>query len=88
MDRRDGAALAATIDPDLVLPVHYDTFEEIEADADAFVVDVANRACPWSSTSEPSCFGVVYWPLSFDTGDRSDGASTTGNFEKMDLTLP
>ncbi|MWV38954.1 MBL fold metallo-hydrolase [Natrialba sp. INN-245] len=46
MDRRDGAALAATIDPDLVLPVHYDTFEEIEADADAFVVDVANRGVP------------------------------------------
>ena len=46
MDRREAAALAARLEPDLVLPVHYDTFEAIEADADAFVVDVARRGVP------------------------------------------
>ncbi|APX96354.1 MBL fold metallo-hydrolase [Natronorubrum daqingense] len=46
MDRHDAAALAETLEPDLVLPVHYDTFEAIEVDADAFVVDVANRGVP------------------------------------------
>ncbi|QSW99227.1 MBL fold metallo-hydrolase [Haloterrigena alkaliphila] len=46
MDRREAAALAERIEPDLVLPVHYDTFEAIETDADAFVVEVANRGIP------------------------------------------
>ena len=46
MDRHEAGALAGRIRPDLVLPVHYDTFEAIEADADAFVVDVANRSVP------------------------------------------
>ncbi|WP_440764584.1 MBL fold metallo-hydrolase [Natronorubrum sp. DTA7] len=46
MDRREAAELANRIRPDLVLPVHYDTFETIETDADAFVVDVANRGVP------------------------------------------
>ncbi|WP_121744618.1 MBL fold metallo-hydrolase [Natronorubrum halophilum] len=46
MDRHEAAALAERIEPDLVLPVHYDTFEAIETDADAFVVDVANRNVP------------------------------------------
>ncbi|SIR81401.1 MBL fold metallo-hydrolase [Natronorubrum thiooxidans] len=46
MDRHEAAALAEQIRPGLVLPIHYDTFEAIETDADAFVVDVANRAVP------------------------------------------
>ncbi len=46
MDRHDAADLAAAMVPDLVLPLHYDTFEEIAADADAFVVDVARRGIP------------------------------------------
>ncbi|WP_247001473.1 MBL fold metallo-hydrolase [Halosolutus gelatinilyticus] len=46
MDRREAAELAGVTVPDLVLPVHYDTFPAIEADADAFVVDVANRGVP------------------------------------------
>ncbi|NGM67644.1 MBL fold metallo-hydrolase [Natronolimnobius sp. AArcel1] len=46
MDRHEAADLAAAIAPDLVLPVHYDTFDEITADADAFVVDVARRGVP------------------------------------------
>ncbi|WP_312912337.1 MBL fold metallo-hydrolase [Natronosalvus caseinilyticus] len=46
MDRHDVADLAETIRPDLVLPIHYDTFEALETDADAFVLDVARRAVP------------------------------------------
>ncbi|MFB1062408.1 MBL fold metallo-hydrolase [Natrinema sp. H-ect4] len=46
MDRREAAALADRLEPDLVLPVHYDTFAAIEIDADAFVVDVAHRGVP------------------------------------------
>lgn len=36
MDRHDAAAFAESTGAELVLPLHYDTFEEIEADADAF----------------------------------------------------
>ncbi|MFC4542351.1 MBL fold metallo-hydrolase [Halosolutus amylolyticus] len=46
MDRREAAALAERMDPGLVLPIHYDTFDALETDADAFVVDVANRSVP------------------------------------------
>ncbi|MFC7231291.1 MBL fold metallo-hydrolase [Saliphagus sp. GCM10025308] len=46
MDRHDVADLAETIRPDLVLPIHYDTFEALETDADAFVLDVARRGVP------------------------------------------
>ncbi|EMA31384.1 MBL fold metallo-hydrolase [Halobiforma nitratireducens] len=46
MNRHEAADFAASVQPDLVLPVHYDTIEEIEADAEAFVVDVAKRGVP------------------------------------------
>ncbi|GAB3665802.1 MBL fold metallo-hydrolase [Halopiger thermotolerans] len=46
MDRSEAAAVAEAIAPDLVLPIHYGAFEAIETDADAFVVDVANRGVP------------------------------------------
>ncbi|SEP82413.1 MBL fold metallo-hydrolase [Natrinema salaciae] len=46
MDRREAASLADAIGPDLVLPVHYDTFDAIETDEAAFVVDVARRGVP------------------------------------------
>ncbi|UTF55196.1 MBL fold metallo-hydrolase [Natronosalvus rutilus] len=46
MDRHDVAELAEAIRPDLVLPIHYDTFEALETDADAFVLDVARRGIP------------------------------------------
>ncbi|AXR77821.1 MBL fold metallo-hydrolase [Natrarchaeobaculum sulfurireducens] len=46
MDRHEAAALAERMEPGLVLPVHYDTFEAIETDQDAFVVDVASRGVP------------------------------------------
>jgi L-ascorbate metabolism protein UlaG (beta-lactamase superfamily) len=43
MDRHGAADLAAALDPDLVVPVHYDTFEAIEADAEAFASDLEDR---------------------------------------------
>ncbi|WP_254547050.1 MBL fold metallo-hydrolase [Halomarina pelagica] len=43
MDRREAADLAAAVGASLVLPVHYDTFEAIETDAEAFVEDVRAR---------------------------------------------
>jgi L-ascorbate metabolism protein UlaG (beta-lactamase superfamily) len=46
MDRREAADLAASMDPDLVLPVHYDTFEALETDSAAFAADVAGRGVP------------------------------------------
>lgn len=46
MDRREAAALAERMAPGLVVPVHYDTFEALETDEEAFVVDVARRSIP------------------------------------------
>ncbi|GAA0656442.1 MBL fold metallo-hydrolase [Salarchaeum japonicum] len=43
MNREEAAALAERMEPDLVVPVHYDTFDALETDADAFVTDVARR---------------------------------------------
>ena len=40
MDRHEAAAFAERLAPELVLPVHYDTFEAIETDAEAFKQDV------------------------------------------------
>ena len=46
MDRRAAARLAEQLDPNLVLPVHYDTFEALETDSEPFVADVASRGVP------------------------------------------
>ena len=46
MDRHEAADLAVALDPDLVVPVHYDTFEAIETDAEAFTAELAARAVP------------------------------------------
>jgi L-ascorbate metabolism protein UlaG (beta-lactamase superfamily) len=46
MDRREATDLAERLDPDLVLPVHYNTFEAIETDSGAFAADVAGRGVP------------------------------------------
>jgi L-ascorbate metabolism protein UlaG (beta-lactamase superfamily) len=46
MDREGAAALAEQLDPDLVLPIHYDTFEAIETDSAAFAAEVAGRGVP------------------------------------------
>ncbi|MFT4884574.1 MAG: L-ascorbate metabolism protein UlaG (beta-lactamase superfamily) [Natronomonas sp.] len=43
MDRHEAADLAEAMDPDLVVPIHYDTFPEIEADAEAFAEDLESR---------------------------------------------
>ncbi|MXV62279.1 hypothetical protein GS429_09430 [Natronorubrum sp. JWXQ-INN-674] len=40
MDRHEAAEFARSVDPELVLPEHYDTFEAIETDAEAFVADL------------------------------------------------
>jgi L-ascorbate metabolism protein UlaG (beta-lactamase superfamily) len=43
MDRHEAAALAAAVGARLVLPVHYDTFEAIRTDAEAFASEVRER---------------------------------------------
>ena len=40
MDRHEAAAFARSVAPELVLPVHYDTFEAIETDAAAFAEEL------------------------------------------------
>lgn len=40
MDRHEAVDFAVSVGPDLVLPVHYDTFEAIETDAEAFAEEV------------------------------------------------
>lgn len=46
MDRHEAADLAVALDPDVVVPVHYDTFEAIAADAEAFAADLEERGIP------------------------------------------
>ncbi|MFC6973765.1 MBL fold metallo-hydrolase [Halomicroarcula sp. GCM10025709] len=46
MDRHAAADLAEDLDPDLVLPIHYNTFGNLEADSGAFAQDVAKRGVP------------------------------------------
>lgn len=43
MDRHEAADLAAAMEPDLVVPVHYNTFAEIEADSTAFATALEER---------------------------------------------
>lgn len=46
MDRHEAADLADRLEPDLVLPIHYNTFDALEADSGAFAADVAGRGVP------------------------------------------
>jgi L-ascorbate metabolism protein UlaG (beta-lactamase superfamily) len=46
MDRHEAADLAEALDPDLVLPIHYDTVRTLETDSEAFAADVAGRGVP------------------------------------------
>ncbi|SNZ04383.1 L-ascorbate metabolism protein UlaG, beta-lactamase superfamily [Natronoarchaeum philippinense] len=46
MDRHEAADLAAALDPDLVVPIHYNTFAGLEADSEAFALDLAERGIP------------------------------------------
>lgn len=43
MDRHEAAEFAESVNPSLVLPVHYNTFDAIETDVDAFVEDLSDR---------------------------------------------
>jgi L-ascorbate metabolism protein UlaG (beta-lactamase superfamily) len=45
-DADESAELAAAMDPDLVLPIHYDTFDLLAADSRTFAADVAERGVP------------------------------------------
>lgn len=45
-DADESAELAEAMDPDLVLPIHYDTFDLLAADSRTFVADVAERGVP------------------------------------------
>ncbi|SDK22060.1 MBL fold metallo-hydrolase [Natronorubrum texcoconense] len=40
MDRHEAADFARSVEPELVLPEHYDTFEPIETDAEAFAEEL------------------------------------------------
>ncbi len=42
MNRHEAAELARRIEPEVVLPVHYDTFDAIETDVNAFVKELTN----------------------------------------------
>lgn len=46
MDREEAAEWAASARPDLVVPIHYNTFEGLRADSAAFATDVAQRGIP------------------------------------------
>lgn len=40
MDRKEAATLATAMEPDLVVPIHYNTFEALETDSRAFQQDL------------------------------------------------
>jgi L-ascorbate metabolism protein UlaG (beta-lactamase superfamily) len=46
MDRHEAAELAAEMRPQLLVPVHYNTFEALETDDRAFAADVAAAGVP------------------------------------------
>jgi len=46
MDREAAADLAAEMEPELVVPIHYNTFEALETDAAAFAADLREREVP------------------------------------------
>jgi L-ascorbate metabolism protein UlaG (beta-lactamase superfamily) len=46
MNRQEAAELAVDLDPGLVVPIHYNTFEELRADSRAFAADVASQSIP------------------------------------------
>jgi len=46
MTRDEAAEMAGTLEPDLVVPIHYNTFTDLKSDSAAFAADVAKRAVP------------------------------------------
>lgn len=53
MNRHDAADLAETLRPDLVLPIHYNTFDALTADSRAFAADLASRSIPVALDEHP-----------------------------------
>lgn len=43
MDRGEAADLAGAMEPDLVVPIHYNTFDALETDSAAFAADLRER---------------------------------------------
>ena len=43
MDRKEAADLAVEMEPELVVPIHYNTFGALETDSQAFGVDIESR---------------------------------------------
>jgi L-ascorbate metabolism protein UlaG (beta-lactamase superfamily) len=46
MNRQEAAELAGDLKPDLVVPIHYNTFDALEADSASFAADVAKQGIP------------------------------------------
>lgn len=46
MNQREAAGLAGVLDPELVVPIHYETFERLDADSRAFAAGVAEKDVP------------------------------------------
>lgn len=46
MDQHEASDLAGELDPDLVVPIHYDTFPRLDADSRTFASDVAEKGIP------------------------------------------
>lgn len=46
MDRHEAADLAVRLDPDLVLPIHYNTFAALETESNAFVDALEQQGVP------------------------------------------
>jgi len=46
MNRQEAAELAGEMMPDLVVPIHYNTFPDLRSDSPAFAADVASQSVP------------------------------------------
>ncbi len=46
LNRHEAAELATTLEPELVLPIHYNTFDALSADSRSFAADVAASGIP------------------------------------------
>lgn len=46
MDQTEAADLAGAMDPELVVPIHYDTFRRLDADSRTFAADIAEKGVP------------------------------------------
>jgi L-ascorbate metabolism protein UlaG (beta-lactamase superfamily) len=53
MGEQEAAGLADALDPDLVVPIHYNTFEGLAADEELFATEAASRGVPVALDSGP-----------------------------------